>query len=89
MRVHENGGYERLRVGTVQHAMVGMLREPPSGFEAPIRAHFLLKRESILALVRGKWLAEAETSDTMGHRAALGAHVENLAAELATLGEGG
>ena len=59
MRVHENGGYERLRVGTVQHAMVGMLREPPSGFEGPIRAHFRLKRDSILALVKGKWLEEA------------------------------
>lgn len=39
-RVSENGGYERLRVGTVQWAMVDQLQNPPPGFE--VRARVLM-----------------------------------------------
>jgi hypothetical protein len=41
-RTAENGGYERLRVWTVQWAMVDQLRRPSPGFEDVIRKHFLL-----------------------------------------------
>lgn len=31
--VNQNGGIEWLRIGTIQWAMVDMLRNPPKGFE--------------------------------------------------------
>lgn len=44
-RVAQNGGYERLRVGTVQWAMVDQLRNPPKGFEvAHLRSCVLVRR---------------------------------------------
>lgn len=39
-RVGENGGYERLRVWTIQWAMVDQLKNPSKGFEDAIREHF-------------------------------------------------
>ena len=32
-RTATNGGYERLRVATIQHAMIDQLAHPPPGFE--------------------------------------------------------
>ena len=39
-RVADNGGYERLRVWTIQWAMVDQLKNPSKGFEDAIREHF-------------------------------------------------
>ena len=32
-RTSKNGGYERLREATIQHAMIGQLQSPSPGFE--------------------------------------------------------
>lgn len=84
-RTAQNGGYERLRVGTVQWAMVDQLKHPPKGFEDIVRTHFLLKRAHILKTVRG-WLKEAKDSDTAGHYKALKTQVDKLVIELRKLG---
>jgi hypothetical protein len=84
-RTSENGGYERLRVWTVQWAMVDQLRHPTPGFEDAIRTHFRLKRAHILRSVAA-WLDEARSSDTEGHFAALREQFEQLKVELARLG---
>ena len=43
-RTSQNGGYERLRVGTVQWAMVDQLQNPPKGFEVGGRGQSLHAR---------------------------------------------
>jgi len=85
-RVHANGGYERLRVATIQYAMIGHLRSPPHGMEELIRNHFRLKKRHILETVE-RWLKEAEGSDTKGHCKALAKQVSDLRFELDKLGE--
>lgn len=85
-RTSSNGGYEYLRVATIQWAMVDQLRNPPAGFEEVIRQHFRLKRRHILE-VSDQWLAEATVSDTAGHATSLRRQVEALRVELAKLGE--
>jgi len=69
-RIHPNGGYERLRVATIQHAMTGQLLTPPAGFEDAIRTHFRLKRDHVRRTV-ASWIEEAKTSDTRGHLTAM------------------
>ncbi len=66
-RIAENGGYERLRVATIQHAMTCHLRQAPLGFEDFVTHHFWIKRWYILGIIDG-WIEEAATkSDTKGH----------------------
>ena len=84
-RVAENGGYERLRVGTVQWAMVDQLKHPPAGFEEAVKTHFTLKRTHILQTV-DTWLKEAKESDTSGHYDKLKKQVDALRVELDKLG---
>ena len=86
-RVAENGGYERLRVGTVQWAIVDMLRNPPKGFEEVVKQHFLMKRPHILETCE-QWLKEASDDGTPGQHAKLQKQVEAAKAELANLGDG-
>ena len=50
-----------------------------------IKAHFLIKRQHILRVVRG-WLKEAKKSDTAGHYAALKKQADDLKQQLNTLG---
>ena len=85
-RTASNGGYERLRVATVQYAMVDQLQHPTPGFEGVIREHFRLKQHYILAQVEG-WLGEARASPTptAGHLEALEAQVKALREEFAKL----
>jgi baculoviral IAP repeat-containing protein 6 len=83
-RTATNGGYERLRVATVQHAMVGQLKHPSPGFADVIQAHFKLKTQHVLAVCEG-WLEEAKLSDTTGHHTTLNRHVNALRAELRKL----
>lgn len=61
-RTANNGGYERLRVGTVRWAMADALEHPPPGFEAFVTTHFKLKAAYVLDLVAG-WLREAAEPD--------------------------
>ena len=84
-RIHPNGGYERLRVATIQYAMTAQIRQPPTGFEQCIRTHFLHKRRYLRA-VCSRWIAEAETSNTTGHLQALKEAVEELEVALKDLG---
>ena len=51
-RTSKNGGYEYLRVATIQHAMVDQLRNPSPGFEEAIRRHFTLKRARIISVTQ-------------------------------------
>lgn len=84
-RIHPNGGYERLRVATVQYAITAQIKSPPAGFEECIRLHFLHKRNHIMD-VCGQWIAEAEKSDTRGHATLLKGVVEDLRETLNGLG---
>jgi len=84
-RVGDNGGYERLRVWTIQWAMVDQLRNPSKGFEEAIREHFRLKRAHILRTT-AKWLEEAKESDTSGHYESLKTQRDALVVELGKLG---
>jgi len=86
-RIHPNGGYERLRVATIQHAMTGQLLSPPAGFESAIRTHFMLKREHIKRTITA-WIEEAKSSDTRGHLAALSDAFFELCVVLDGLGGG-
>lgn len=81
-RTATNGGYERLRVATLQWSMVDQLRNPDPGFEEFIKEHFRNKRRYILEEVCKPWLQEAKASPTSGHFAALKAQVDALKAEL-------
>jgi ubiquitin-protein ligase len=85
-RVAENGGYERLRVGTVQWAMLDMLKNPPKGFEAVVQEHFRLKRPHIVETCQ-QWLKEASDDGTVGQHAKLKRQVDALEVELKALGE--
>jgi ubiquitin-protein ligase len=58
-RTSKNGGYERLRVATVMHAMLGQLQHPPPGFEAFVKEHFRLKQFYICKQIEG-WIEEAK-----------------------------
>jgi len=52
-------GYQAVREGTLEHAMIGQLRNPSAGFEDAIREHFLLKGTYIVRQVEG-WIADAD-----------------------------
>jgi len=69
-RTCSNGGFEYLRVATLQWAIVDQLRHPSKGFERFIRRHLWLKRHHIARVVAG-WVHEATVSDTPAHMAAL------------------
>ncbi|CAM9661118.1 unnamed protein product [Choristocarpus tenellus] len=42
---------EEVRRGTIKHAILGQLRNPPEGFEGVIRAHFACKRRMVLSMI--------------------------------------
>jgi len=46
-----------IRRGTLQHAMIDILKNPPAGFELTIREHFRLSKDEILNEVK-KWIKE-------------------------------
>jgi hypothetical protein len=64
-RMSGNGGYEPLRVSTLQFAVADMIRHPPLGFEEVVTKHFALRREHILETMAA-WTTDAtETKDTL------------------------
>lgn len=76
---------EVIRVATLEHAMVGQLRQPPQHFEQIVRAHFALKKDQINKTC-DQWLVEAQsTSSTKGHYAKLLKVVKDLRDEFAKL----
>lgn len=56
-RLHGNGGWEQLRLDTVQWAMIHVMKHPPRGFEKVVRLHFTHKRDYIASLIQ-KWADE-------------------------------
>eukprot|EP01116_Phalansterium_solitarium_P017677 TRINITY_DN4413_c0_g1_i2.p1 TRINITY_DN4413_c0_g1~~TRINITY_DN4413_c0_g1_i2.p1 ORF type:complete len:883 (+),score=181.75 TRINITY_DN4413_c0_g1_i2:114-2762(+) len=76
---HNKSYNEVIRVATIEHAMVGQLRQPPRGFEDVVQQHFTLKKDSILALC-DKWLQEGK--DSSAHYSRLLKAVKNLRSEL-------
>ena len=65
-RVAFNGGYELLRLYTIEHAMINQIQNPPKGFEELVLTHFRLKKNYIIALVTS-WICESELSNTSGY----------------------
>jgi len=59
----KNLGYSNIiRYGNLKYAIAGQLRSPPAGFAVPIRRHFYLKKDLILAMC-DMWSAEAHTKE--------------------------
>ena len=75
---------EKLRLDTVRHAMRDMLRRPPAGFEAHVRAHFRLVRPLLLETL-ARWLSECSSAAA---RAALEKAYGELRPLLDALGPG-
>lgn len=70
-RVCENGGYERLRVGTLRWAVADQAAHPSPGFSRLVRLHLWLKRNHI-ARTSLAWVRQAICeSDTRDHVAEL------------------
>merc|ERR1712216_413223 len=83
-RTAKNGGYERLRVASIRHAMIGQLKNPSVGFEEVIQNHFLLKGNYICTQIEG-WIEEADSSPTNGHKSTLVKLLGELKVELAKI----
>ena len=85
-RTSSNGGYEYLRVATIQYGIVGQLRNPTPGFEDAIREHFRLKRDHIEAAVE-RWLDDArnEPKPTPNHLKMLEKQIAEMRKEFAKL----
>ena len=88
VRYADNGGYEKLREGTLKWAMIDQLKNLPEGFEEAVKSHFRLKRKYIGQLVDGRLAAAIATDSTdSGHATRLTKLWEELQALLAALGE--
>ena len=83
-RTSKNGGYERLRESTIQHAMIGQLQTPNPGFEKFIKDHFRFKQVYITKQIEG-WIMEACGSKTPGHKSSLEKLLKKLKVEFAKL----
>jgi len=75
---------ETLRVATIEHAMIGQLRNPPSGFEDVIKAHFFFKADAISRMCDA-WIAEANGPNSKAHYSKLLKVVKELRDEIAKL----
>jgi hypothetical protein len=78
-RMSSNGGYEPLRVSTLQFAVADMIRHPPAGFEEVVKKHFALRRDHILETMAA-WTEDA--TDTKEKLAVAVADVTGLLASL-------
>jgi len=75
---------EVIRVGAIEHAMCGQLKNPSPGFEDIIRTHFYLKQE-FLKKQCDDWLSEAKASNSTAHYSQLLKIVKEFKDELAKL----
>ena len=85
-RTSNNGGYERLRIATIQHAMIGLLQNPTPGFDLFIKEHFRMKQSYIIRQIKG-WIEEAGRNKTPGHKLELEKLLKQLRVEFEALGE--
>ena len=85
-RTSNNGGYERLRIATIQHAMIGLLQNPTPGFDLFIKEHFRMKQSYIIRQIEG-WIEEADRNKTPGHKLELEKLLKQLRVEFEALGE--
>jgi len=82
-------GYQAVREGTVEHAMIAQLRHPPEGFEDPVKEHFSLKGPYIVRQIEG-WIEDAARfDDTDTHKKKLQVLLEEFKEELKKLHETG
>lgn len=58
---------ETIRIATIEHAMIGQIRNPSRGFEHVIKTHFKLKKDIILNTC-AKWIAEQKNEPTNYNR---------------------
>eukprot|EP01052_Picozoa_sp_SAG31_P025609 SAG31_NODE_2254_length_6073_cov_3.048711_4_plen_511_part_00 len=76
-----------IREATLRWAMLDQLRNPPTGLEEPVKAHFLHRKDQILKTING-WLAEAkEKSIEMRHQRQLASYVAEITKELNKLSD--
>lgn len=75
-----------IREGTLNFAMIDMLRNPPKGFEKVVRAHFLQRREFILEQ-SCRWRDEAQRNARAAEADRLGNLVSTLEGLLSGLTE--
>lgn len=54
---------EVIRVATIEHAILGQLRNPPKGFEIIVKTHFYIKQHEVLKVV-DKWIEEGKNSSS-------------------------
>ncbi|KAH3744484.1 ubiquitin-conjugating enzyme family protein [Pelomyxa schiedti] len=67
----QNRSYnEVIRMGTLDHAIIGQLQNPSPGFEEVIRKHFYLLQHRIVEQVN-RWIAEDEKFGSTSHAAKL------------------
>jgi baculoviral IAP repeat-containing protein 6 len=82
-------GYQAVREGTLEHAMIAQLKHPPAGFEDAIREHFLLKGPYIVRQVEG-WIDDASRfDDATKHMKKLETLLVEFKSELTKLSEDG
>jgi len=55
--LHDNGGWEKLRLDIFQWTMIHAMKHPPREFEKIVRLHFAHKRDYIASLIE-KWVEE-------------------------------
>lgn len=73
---------EVIRVATIEHAILGQLRNPPKGFEIIVKTHFYIKQHEVLKVV-DKWIEEGKNSSS--HHQKLCKLMEELKKELSLL----
>lgn len=83
-RTAYNGGWEMLRLHTLQWAVMDMLRQPPAGFEEVVRQHFRCQASHVVATVQD-WLAHARQSPTGDYASKMTAVAEQVLTELKNL----
>ena len=82
-------GYQAVREGTLEHAMIAQLKHPAAGFEDAIREHFLMKGPYIVRQVEG-WIDDARRfDDAAKHTKRLETLLAEFKTELRKLSEDG
>ncbi|KAH3744471.1 Ubiquitin-conjugating BIR-domain enzyme [Pelomyxa schiedti] len=68
---------ERIREGTLKHAILGQLQHPSPGFEDVIKMHFYMEQHRIVEQVR-RWIQEANKFNNSSHASRLQSDLDTL-----------
>jgi hypothetical protein len=61
----KNTAYSNIvKYGNVKYAMLGMLKNPPKGFESVVKRHFYIKKDEILKTIK-YWVEMAGKEEAM------------------------